>query len=380
VSSLRLDRRLALSTAQLRLRGRVWPILQTAIAALASWYLAKLLLTEARPVFAPIAAVICIGATYGERRQRALELIGGVVLGIGVADVLVHVIGNGALQMGLLVVLAMGVAVVVGGGPTLVTEAAVSAILLVLIEPTGSGFPPTRVLEALIGGGVALGISAVAFPQDPVLLVGRSVQAIFGELGEALGRVADALDRHDPAQAEAALAAVRNLDVGVREFERALGVAHETARWSPGRRSARPEVVRYARSARHIDYAVRNARVLARHVARFLRAGGEAPEELSAALRDLTAATWALAAMLEEPARVENEVRRLAARAAAHATRSFEGSRELGLAEIVAQVRSMAIDLMRASDAARASVGPTDEPVSEELLVEEFEQERTPSI
>jgi uncharacterized membrane protein YgaE (UPF0421/DUF939 family) len=380
VASLRLDRRLALSTAQLRLRGRVWPILQTAIAAVAAWYLAKLLLTEARPVFAPIAAVICIGATYGERRQRALELIGGVVLGIGVADLLIHLIGNGAPQMGLLVVLAMTVAVVLGGGPVLVTEAAVSAILLVLIEPTGSGFPPTRVLEALIGGGVALAISALAFPQDPVLLIGRSVQAVFGELGGALGRVAEALESNDPAQAEAALATVRDLDKGVREFEHALGVAHETARWSPSRRSARPEIVRYARSARHIDYAVRNTRVLARHVARFLRGGGEAPEELSAALRDLTAATWALAATLEEPGRANGEVRRLAARAAGHATRSFEGSRELGLAEIVAQVRSTAIDLMRASDAAKMSPPPGDEPVSEELLLEEFEPERCPSM
>jgi uncharacterized membrane protein YgaE (UPF0421/DUF939 family) len=380
VASPRLDRRRALSTAQLRLRGRVWPILQTAFAAVAAYYLAKLLLDESRPVFASIAAVICIGATYGERRQRALELIGGVVLGIGMADLLLHLIGTGPLQLGLLVVLAMGVAVVLGGGPILVTEAAVSAILLVLIEPTGSGLPPARLFEALIGGGVALAISALAFPQDPVLLVGRSIQTIFGELGGALARIADALDNRDPAQAEAALAVVRELDGGMRELEHTLGVAHETARWSPGRRWARPEIVRYARSARHIDYAVRNTRVLARHVARFLRAGGDVPEELIAALRDLTAATWALAAALEEPDRADGKVRGLASRAAARATRSFEGSRDLGLAEIVAQVRSTAIDLMRASDAATTGSKPADDPVSEELLVELFEEERSPTI
>jgi uncharacterized membrane protein YgaE (UPF0421/DUF939 family) len=380
VASLRLDRHLTLSTAQLRLRGRTWPILQTAIAAVASWYLAKLLLTESRPVFAPIAAVICIGATYGERRQRALELIGGVVLGIGVADLLVQLIGTGPWQLGLLVVLAMGVAVVLGGGPILVTEAAVSAILLVLIEPTGSGVLPGRIIEALIGGGVALAISALAFPQDPVLLVGRSVQSIFGELGSALARVADALDQRDPAQAEGALAGVRELDTGIREFEHALGVAHETARWSPGRRSARPDLVRYARSARYIDYAVRNARVLARHVARYLRSGGEPPEELALALHDLTAATWALAAALDEPVRRNGQVRRLAARAASRATSSFEGARELGLAEIVAQVRSMAIDLMRAADAAAPRGERPEEAESEELLLELFDDERSPSI
>jgi uncharacterized membrane protein YgaE (UPF0421/DUF939 family) len=362
------------STLLLRLRGRVWPILQTAIAAVAAWYLAQLLLPETKPVFASIAAVICIGATYGQRRERAVELIGGVVLGIGVADLLLLAIGTGPLQLGVLVVLAMGVAVVLGGGPILVTEAAVSAILLVLIEPASGGLPPARLFEALIGGGVALGIAALAFPQDPLLLVGRSVQSIFGDLGVSLGRVAEALAEGDPARATAALASARELDERVREFEQALVIAHETARFSPGRRSARRELVRYSRSARHIDYAVRNTRVLARHVARFLRAGGRAPDELADSISDLTAAVWALAAELDEPTRSSGQVRANASRAATRATRSFEGERELGLAEIVAQVRSTAIDLIRASQAAAASGELPQEPPSEELLVELFQE------
>ena len=109
----------------LRLRLRWWPILQTAGAAVAAWYLAKLLVSEHRPVFAAVAAVVSLGATYGQRPGRALELIGGVVLGIGVADVLIRAVGTGPIQLGVLVVLAMGAAVMLGGGPLLVTEAAV---------------------------------------------------------------------------------------------------------------------------------------------------------------------------------------------------------------------------------------------------------------
>jgi hypothetical protein len=120
--------------------------------------------------------------------------------------------------------------------------------------------------------------------------------------------------------------------------------------------------------------------VLARHVARYLRSGAEPPDELALALRDLTAATWALAAALDEPGRGNADVRRLAARAASRATSSFEGARELGLAEIVAQVRSMAIDLMRAADAAAPPSESPEEAQSEELLLELFEDERSPSI
>jgi uncharacterized membrane protein YgaE (UPF0421/DUF939 family) len=362
----RSSRRLTARRALDRLRGRAWPILQTAVAAVAAWYLAELLLSEERPVFASIAAVIALGATYGQRPERAVELIGGVVLGIGVADLLIIGIGTGPLQLGLLVVLAMGAAVILGGGPVLVTEAAVSAILLALLEPSNAGLPPARLLEALVGGGVALAISALAFPLNPILLVGRSAQGIFGELGRTLEEAASALAERDSSRADAALQSARDIDHRVRELEEALTVGRETARFSPGRRSSRGALDRYARGMRHIDYAVRNTRVLARHVGRYLRGGGAAPAELAEAIRALGSAVWALAAEFDEVTPNGRKVRLHASRAAALATESFEGDPDLGLAEIVAQVRSTAVDLVRAAEA-----GGTESSRSEELSTEE---------
>jgi uncharacterized membrane protein YgaE (UPF0421/DUF939 family) len=351
------------------LRARAWPILQTAAAAVAAWYLARLLLPDEEPVFASVAAVVALGASYGQRPERAIELIGGVVLGIGVADLLVYAIGTGPAQLGLLVVLAMSAAVLVGGGPVLVTEAAVSAILLVLLEPASSGLPPSRLIEALAGGGVALAVSALAFPPDPRLIVGRSTQAIFGELGRALEEAAAALANRDAPRAEAALAAARAIDPLVRELEQALVVGRETARFAPGRRGSRTELERYAGGARHVDFAVRNTRVLARHVARFVRAGHVAPAALPESIRDLAAAVWALAAEVEEPAGGGRRVRDCAARAAARATAGYEEDRSLGLAEIVAGVRSTAIDLVRAAEAADVPGEPGFEMSTEELAL-----------
>src|SRR5918992_2014428 len=152
-----------------RLQGRLWPILQTAIAATVAWYLAVLLLPDGRPSFASIAAVICLGASYGQRGSKSLQLVAGVVLGITVASAIVGLIGAGSLQIGLMVVLAMSAAVLLGGGELLTAEAAVSAILLVSLDPTTSDFSFTlnRILEGLIGGGVALAVSALVFPPDP---------------------------------------------------------------------------------------------------------------------------------------------------------------------------------------------------------------------
>ena len=130
------------------------------------------------------------------------------MLGISVASVLVALIGTGSLQIGLMVVLAMSAAVLLRGGELLVAESAVSAILLVSLDPNTSdvSFTLNRVLEGLIGGGVALAVTSLVFPPDPALHVGRAAQAVFSGLGAALERLAAALAARDPGAAGEALA------------------------------------------------------------------------------------------------------------------------------------------------------------------------------
>src|ERR671938_611624 len=89
----------AARAARLRgLRRMLWPILETAGAAVVAWYLAKLGLGDRATNFAPIAAVICLGATLGQQRERALELTAGVVLGGLIARPLRRGLRTGAPQ------------------------------------------------------------------------------------------------------------------------------------------------------------------------------------------------------------------------------------------------------------------------------------------
>jgi uncharacterized membrane protein YgaE (UPF0421/DUF939 family) len=363
-------KRAAARIALARLRMRLWPILQTAAAAVAAWYLAKLLVGAERPVFASIAAVISLGATHGGRDERAIELIGGVVVGITVADLLIRVIGTGPLQIGVLVVLAMSAAVLVGGGAVLVTEAAVSAILLASLDPAPTGLSADRLLEALMGGGVALAVSSLVFPLDPQVHVGRAAQALLGGLGRVLEELADALETGDRERAARALEAARALDGPVGDLGDALRTGRETARSSPVRRPVRVELDRYERVARHIDFAVRNTRVLARHVLRFVRGHDETPTQLPESVRRLALAVWALAEELDEPTRT-TELRPHVSRAAALAVATYDSARrDLALAEIVVQVRSTAIDLLRAADATASETREPGDASTEELLLQ----------
>jgi uncharacterized membrane protein YgaE (UPF0421/DUF939 family) len=349
------------------------PILQTSIGAVLAWYLAVALLPDPRPAFASIAAVIALGATFEHRGARVVELTGGVVLGLTIADVIVQVIGNGPPQMGLMTLLAMSAAALLGGGPLLIVEAAVSAVLLAAIDPTaaatGPGLSPLRFMEALIGGGVALAVSSVFFPPNPALIVGRVVQGIFADVGRALEQVAAALAAGDAAGAREALETARGTDRRIDTLDDALAAARETARLAPRGRGARDEVARYARTFAQVDFAVRNTRVLARSALRYSRAGEPAPPELAEAVRGLGAAVWELAAAYDEPRRTP-EVQRLGRAAAGRAAAIAERVREPALAEIAGQVRSTAVDLVRAADLLEgATIAPEERP-TEELLRE----------
>src|SRR4051812_29339526 len=230
-----------LTIARRRLSPRLLAVVQTAAAATIAWYVATLVTSDRNPIFASIAAIVAIGASHGEHRQRALQLAGGVVLGLTVADLIIHLIGTGAPQIGIMILLAMGTAVVLGGSELVISEAGVSAILLVASNAQ-HGYSPNRILEAVIGGGVALVVGALLFPPDPALQVGRAAQAVFGELGRALERTASALATGDTGRGERGLAQARAIDALLAELETALAAGLETARTAPQRRAARADI------------------------------------------------------------------------------------------------------------------------------------------
>jgi hypothetical protein len=107
---------------------------------------------------------------------------------------LVRGIGTGGWQIAVLVVLAMSTALLVGGGPELVTEAGVSAILLATVQVPDGGVSPDRFLDALMGGAVSLVVNAILFPVDPILLVARASQPVCLDLGASLDATARGLD------------------------------------------------------------------------------------------------------------------------------------------------------------------------------------------
>ena len=289
-----------LRSGTLRLRGAWLPILQTALAACVAWFLAVLLLGMDRPTFALIAAVIALGLAVDERTRRAVELILAVAFGVAMADLLLSVVGVGALQAGVFVVLAMAVAVVLGGGDLGVKEAAISAMIIMFtFTPSTTGFPFERFLEALIGGGTALLINTL-LPVNPERMVQQAAFPVFAESSAVLEEVADALEVGDAGRAQRAYVKAREIDARVAGLKEAVAAGCETARLAPPRRRSLGHMDLYAASADQIDLTVRDVRALARAALSVVQPEDPAPDPLmTAAIRGLARATEALAGYLE---------------------------------------------------------------------------------
>jgi uncharacterized membrane protein YccC len=330
-----------------RLGIGVWPILQTAVAASLAWFLASAALGHDQPFFAAIAAVVSSGIVVGQEGRRAIELVFGVACGLAVADLLVLAIGTGTVQIGIVVALAMAAAMMLGGGTLLITEAGVSALLAITLEPSTTGLSPDRFIDALVGSGVALVVRGV-FPSDPRHMVERAAHPIFDDLVGALEETATALREGDLGRAERALQKARETDGRMGAFREALDAGYDTVRLSPPRRRALGQLGLYATAADQLDLAVRNVRVLARAAAAAVREGEPAPEALSETIRDLARAVETLSAYIEEPEHPV-ETRRFALEAAEGATAVLLERNDLRTSMLVGQIRSTAVDLLRAS-------------------------------
>jgi hypothetical protein len=348
-----------LHSAAIRLRSAWLQIVQTAVAACVAWFLAVLILGQERPTFAPIAAVIALGLAVGERGRRAIELTLGVAFGVALADLLISLVGVGAVQAGAVVVLAMGLAVFLGGGDVGVKEAAISAlIIMITFRSSQAGIPIERFLEALIGGGTALLVNAL-LPIDPERMVEDAAFPVFAESAAVLEEVADALEEGDAGRAQRAYVKAREIDARVAGLKEAVAAGRETARLAPPRRGSLGHMDLYAAAADQIDLTVRDVRALARAALSVVQPEGSAPERLLAAIRGLARATEALAAYLQSSGDPPDETRRLALEAAREASALLEEhedlARNLGTNALVDQIHSSAVDLIGGTGMDRAA-------------------------
>ncbi len=234
-----------------RLPPDVWLLLQGTVAATAAWVIAEHVVGNHDPFFAPIAAFVGLNAARGERGRNALRLLLGVVIGIVAGEVTIAVLGGGYASLALAVFAAAAVARALGGAPIVLAQAAAGAILTVTVANGEAG--TERLVDALIGVGVALLFTQVLFSPEPLALLRRAEAAALADMAQGLALTAAALDRDDDDAAERAMSHLRTLRDRLSELGRTREASGRVARRSAVWRSQIAPVVSETEDAGRLD-------------------------------------------------------------------------------------------------------------------------------
>jgi uncharacterized membrane protein YgaE (UPF0421/DUF939 family) len=253
-----------------RLRALWFYLVQTSVASGLSWYLAHDLLGHPQPFFAPIAAAVSLSISNVLRAMRAVQMIFGVILGIGVGIAVQGVLGPGALAIAVAAFLALVVAVLIGHGfigqgMMFANQTAISAILVLALYRTNVGFE--RTYDALIGGLVAIVFAVLLFPADPLALLRSARVGVLGVLQGVLTRAADlAAGRREPPP-DWPLSAVDHVHAQLGGLIEARTTAHQVVRVAPRRWGLRDAVRAADHQAVHVALLAGSVLELARAVA-----------------------------------------------------------------------------------------------------------------
>ncbi|GAB17139.1 hypothetical protein GOEFS_020_00030 [Gordonia effusa NBRC 100432] len=335
-----------------RLR-RLWlsavPILQCALAAGLAWWVAGLVTgsTGQPPFFAPIAAVVSLGLSLGKRWRRSFELVGGVVIGILIGDLLVARVGSGTWQIVVVVVMAMSIAVFLDDGPLVPMQAASSATLVATLLPPGGVGGFTRAIDALIGG--IIGIVVVALlPVNPSHRARRDAAGVLATMRDASWKLAEGLRNADEAEVFDALEDARGTQTAINLMRADMGGGQEVSRMSPLYWGSRERVERISETADPIDNAVRNFRVLSRRALSMVERGETLSDDIVGIISDFGYAFDILRAMMmADPGEFpdQGDAAKVVRRIGRKAKRDLVAQSSMAEAATLAQARSILVDM-----------------------------------
>ncbi|MBG9263981.1 FUSC family protein [Corynebacterium diphtheriae] len=326
-----------------RLRANWVYVIQAGLAAGLSYYVALHLFHHAEPFFAPMATVIVLSTTGGERFRRAFELVLGVSIGVGLGDVLIAFVGSGVWQIAV-------------------------AVLIATILPPGTSGGADRMIDALVGGLVGIAVIAL-LPESPLRSGRREIANILGVAAQVQRQVAEALRNNNTDGIVDALVRARGTQGQINQMIAAANMGKETIQASPLLWAQRQRIRSMMRILNPVDNAMRNTRVLARRALVLCEDNDEVSgrqiqiiEQLAEVSEDLSNLYYGNSELSEnaEIPRLVNNLKMIGSRTGLEVS---EG-KVLSAQVVLAQSRSLVVDLLQICGQSRRSAVEILSPTS----------------
>lgn len=344
-------------------------VVKTAVAAGLSWVLAGWLFPTPKPYFAPLAAILSIQATVAESISRGMQRILGVLAGIVLAMVFARWLGLNVWSLSTLVFIAMALATRLHLGRQGVSQAAISALMVMAVGSAVPGYAWSRALDTALGGVVAVVVSAAVWPPDLTPEAIESLRVLAVGLAQVLDHMQkDLVSGLDSEEANRHLNRAREVAQGVADARRGLERAKTSLRWNPWHRGAKGKLDELTQALEVLDHSLIQVRGIARTLFVTLdrdvsRKGAALPEGLAHYLGSALAlmgealksyaylvevgersAAWRLETVLKDSA---DQRQRILAQAIEQLT--SDSPRFLDVASVLVDLEKMSQDLMVSS-------------------------------
>src|SRR6201995_3274194 len=147
-------------------RGQVFLGAEAGVAAGLAWAAALAAAPHSRPYFAPLAVLLVVQPTVYDSLSRAFQRVAGVVVGVAAALTVSHFLAPGAWSIGIIIFVGLLLGWAARLGPQGAVQVPVSALLVFLVGRATPGYGGERIVDTLIGAGVAV-IAVVLSPSAP---------------------------------------------------------------------------------------------------------------------------------------------------------------------------------------------------------------------
>jgi uncharacterized membrane protein YgaE (UPF0421/DUF939 family) len=204
-------------------------------------------------------------------------------------------LGPGAVSIGIAALIALSAAVLIGAGyigqgMMFANQTVVSSILVLALYRSGVGLE--RIVDALIGGCLAIVFAVLLFPADPMTVLRRARVGVLRVLHDILSRTAEVAAGQRVVAPDWPLSVVDRVHEQLGGLIEARTTARHVVRISPRRWGARDSVQAADHQAVHVAQLAGSVLQVARVVASAVDGGGSRlPQPVHTALVQLAAAT-----------------------------------------------------------------------------------------
>ena len=327
------------------------------MAGAIAWWIARTSCGHPQPFFAPVAAIVALGLSFGQRLRRVTEVVIGVAIGVFIGDLFVQLFGSGVWQVAVVAMASMSIAALLGAGVLMTTQVGGAGG-----HHHDAGGPTGRRARALARRGRRRRRRAGRGDRRPGLSLRKpraQAATVVADIAAVLHDTARALDLRDDVLARHTLQRARDSERGLDVLRSLSAEGVAVVRLSPFRRRHLPGVQAIADLLEPLDRAIRNIRVLVRRASVAIWSEEPVPPSYVALISDLADVTDEIAAELKErrlPVGARDPLAAIARESARTA-----GAHPVLSAEVMrAQVRSTIVDLLMLTgltyDEARARV------------------------